>query len=98
MKYLIIMIIYLKSLKKTPSKSYFWFRWRGSQADFDNIMRINVFYGDWGAKILTDIHMHESRYSSDSFVFLEEIVAKAKYIGLDGICITDHESNQIKAE
>jgi len=42
--------------------------------------------------------MHESRYSSDSFVSLEEIVAKAKSIGLDGICITDHESNQIKAE
>ena len=48
--------------------------------------------------MLIDIHMHESRYSSDSYVSLEEIVAKAKYIGLDGICITDHESNQIKTE
>ena len=48
--------------------------------------------------MLIDIHMHESRYSSDSYVSLEEIVAKAKFIGLDGICITDHESNQIKAE
>ena len=48
--------------------------------------------------MLIDIHMHESRYSSDSYVSLEEIVAKAKSIGLDGICITDHESNQIKAE
>ena len=48
--------------------------------------------------MLIDIHMHESRYSFDSFVSLEEIVAKSKYIGLDGICITDHESNQIKVE
>ncbi|WP_290763139.1 PHP domain-containing protein [Halanaerobium sp.] len=48
--------------------------------------------------MLIDIHMHEKKYSSDSFVSLEEIVAKAKSIGLDGICITDHESNQIKAE
>ena len=48
--------------------------------------------------MLIDIHMHESKYSSDSHVSLEEIVAKAKSIGLDGICITDHESNQIKAE
>jgi len=61
-------------------------------------MIINVFYRDWGAKMLIDIHMHESKYSFDSYVSLEEIVAKAKYIGLDGICITDHESNQIKAE
>ena len=63
-----------------------------------NILKIKCFYRDWGVKMLIDIHMHESRYSSDSFVSLEEIVAKAKYIGLDGICITDHESNQIKAE
>ena len=48
--------------------------------------------------MLIDIHMHESRYSSDSYVSLEEIVAKAKSIGLDGICITDHESNQIKTK
>ena len=48
--------------------------------------------------MLIDIHMHESKYTSDSHVSLEEIVAKAKSIGLDGICITDHESNQIKAE
>ena len=61
-------------------------------------MKINILYRDWGAQMLIDIHMHESRYSSDSFVSLEEIVTKAKYIGLDGICITDHESNQIKAE
>ena len=39
-----------------------------------------------------DLHMHEMRYSKDSFLSLEEIVAIAKKKGLDGICITDHDS------
>lgn len=48
--------------------------------------------------MLIDTHLHESKYSGDSFVSLENIVAKAKELGLDGICITDHESNEIKEE
>lgn len=48
--------------------------------------------------MLIDTHMHESKYSHDSEVSLEEIVTKAKDIGLDGVCMTDHESNQIKKE
>jgi predicted metal-dependent phosphoesterase TrpH len=48
--------------------------------------------------MLIDTHLHESKYSLDSFVSLSEIVAKSKVIGLDGICITDHESNEIKTE
>jgi predicted metal-dependent phosphoesterase TrpH len=48
--------------------------------------------------MLIDTHLHESKYSLDSFVSLSEIVAKAKAIGLHGICITDHESNEIMAE
>lgn len=39
-----------------------------------------------------DLHVHEKRFSKDSFIALEEIVEIAKKIGLDGICITDHES------
>ncbi|WP_028829697.1 PHP-associated domain-containing protein [Proteocatella sphenisci] len=42
--------------------------------------------------MLIDMHVHEMRNSSDSFMSLEEIVEKAKNIGLDGVCITDHES------
>lgn len=42
--------------------------------------------------MLIDMHVHEMRNSSDSFMSLEEIVEKAKIIGLDGVCITDHES------
>ena len=39
-----------------------------------------------------DLHMHEMRYSGDSFLPLEEIVEIAKEKGPDGICITDHDS------
>lgn len=39
-----------------------------------------------------DMHMHEKTFSPDSFLSLEEIVNAAKGRGLDGICITDHDS------
>lgn len=39
-----------------------------------------------------DLHIHEKTFSTDSFLALEEIVAIAKRKGLDGICITDHDS------
>ena len=45
--------------------------------------------------MLIDIHMHEKTYSGDSHQSLAEIVQAAKERGLDGVCITDHESNQI---
>lgn len=46
--------------------------------------------------MIIDTHMHEKTYSSDSFLSLEDIVKKSKSMGLDGVCITDHESNEIK--
>lgn len=46
--------------------------------------------------MIIDIHIHEKTYSSDSQLSLEEIVQRAKSMGIDGICITDHDSNQIK--
>ena len=42
--------------------------------------------------MLVDMHLHESTYSIDSFITLEQIVTVAKSRGLDGICITDHDS------
>ncbi|MEE1086705.1 MAG: PHP domain-containing protein [Schaedlerella sp.] len=39
-----------------------------------------------------DLHVHEMRYSTDSFLALEEIVELAKKRNLNGICITDHDS------
>ncbi|MEG0109144.1 MAG: PHP domain-containing protein, partial [Lachnospiraceae bacterium] len=43
-----------------------------------------------------DLHMHEMTYSEDSFLKLEEIVIVAKARGLQGICITDHDSMGLK--
>jgi predicted metal-dependent phosphoesterase TrpH len=48
--------------------------------------------------MIIDTHIHESKYSWDSHVSLKEIVIKGKAMGLDGICITNHESNEIMDE
>ncbi len=46
--------------------------------------------------MIIDMHIHEQTYSFDSFMKLTDIVLRSKEIGLDGICITDHESNHLK--
>lgn len=43
-----------------------------------------------------DLHMHESTYSKDSFLKLEEMVTIGKQRGLDAICITDHDDMGLK--
>jgi predicted metal-dependent phosphoesterase TrpH len=48
--------------------------------------------------MLIDTHLHENKFSGDSFISLEMIQKKAGELGLDGICMTDHESNAIRAE
>ncbi|MGF3066679.1 PHP domain-containing protein [Facklamia sp. P12945] len=42
--------------------------------------------------MLIDLHMHEKTFSPDSFMKIEQIVERAKLIGLDAVCITDHDS------
>lgn len=42
--------------------------------------------------MLMDLHMHEKTFSADSELSLQEIVSIARQKGLDGICITDHDS------
>ncbi|MGX7109597.1 PHP domain-containing protein [Facklamia miroungae] len=42
--------------------------------------------------MLIDLHMHEKTFSPDSFMTIEQIVERAKLIGLDAVCITDHDS------
>lgn len=42
--------------------------------------------------MLIDLHIHEMRNSSDSHQKLEDIVVRAKEVGLDAIAITDHDS------
>lgn len=48
--------------------------------------------------MIIDTHIHESKYSLDSEISLKDIVKRAKEIGLDAVCITDHESNEIMDE
>jgi len=48
-----------------------------------------------GFFLLIDIHVHTADYSPCSSVDLEDAVIRAKAIGLDGLCVTDHESNGI---
>lgn len=46
--------------------------------------------------MLVDMHLHEKTYSFDSFQELKDMVETAKKIGLDAICITDHDSMGLK--
>ena len=46
--------------------------------------------------MLIDLHMHEMTYSKDSFLALPRMVEIAREKGLDGICITDHDSMGLK--
>lgn len=48
--------------------------------------------------MIIDMHVHESRYSSDSFLTLNDATKRARSMGIDGICITDHDSNNLKNE
>lgn len=42
--------------------------------------------------MLIDIHIHEENGSFDSQLNIEECIAQGEAKGLDGICITDHDS------
>ena len=48
--------------------------------------------------MLIDLHIHTAEYSTCSKLDPEEAVLQAINVGLDGICFTDHESNQISAK
>ena len=41
--------------------------------------------------MLIDIHTHTYPVSDDSLLDPEELVSQAKKVGLDGVCITDHD-------
>lgn len=46
--------------------------------------------------MLIDMHMHIWPTSTDSHMTLEDAVDQGKKLGLDGICITDHDSLDIR--
>ena len=58
--------------------------------------RLNTTLKELSFIVIVDLHIHESSFSSDSLMTLEEIVATAMSKGLDGICITDHDSMGLK--
>lgn len=41
--------------------------------------------------MLFDLHMHTSRYSPDSIIDPNELIERAREVGLDGIVITEHD-------
>ncbi len=43
-----------------------------------------------------DTHMHEATFSKDSILTLDQMVQIGKQKGLDGLCITDHDSMGLK--
>ncbi|MFW5790492.1 MAG: PHP domain-containing protein [Halanaerobiaceae bacterium] len=47
--------------------------------------------------MLFDIHVHENLFSADSHLSPEQVFEEAVAAGLDGVCITDHESKGFKA-
>ncbi len=46
--------------------------------------------------MIIDTHIHENKYSSDSFIDLKKAIDIAKLIKLDGICITNHDNNDLR--
>lgn len=44
-----------------------------------------------------DTHMHTAEYSPDSFLPIAEAVARAREMGIDGLCVTDHDSMGARA-
>lgn len=44
--------------------------------------------------MIIDLHFHTLEYSPCSHIEMEEGIKQAKDIGLDGICITDHDNNE----
>lgn len=47
--------------------------------------------------MLIDIHVH-SAISSCSVMPIEEILARSRSLGLDGVCITDHDTTAVLAQ
>ncbi|HPI97903.1 MAG TPA: PHP domain-containing protein [Synergistales bacterium] len=45
------------------------------------------------SQIIIDIHVHTAEFSvGDSYLRIEDAIRRAKAVGLDGVCFTDHES------
>ena len=47
--------------------------------------------------MVIDTHIHERQHSPDSRADIFGIVRQARSVGLDGVCITNHDDHQIRA-
>ena len=68
--------------------------WSGATA-IDKILRWNKASIRDNVMLL-DIHVHTSKYSPCSTINLIDAVLKAREVGLDGICVTDHDTDSIR--
>ncbi len=48
--------------------------------------------------MLIDLHSHELRYSGDSHQSLDAMTRQAAQLGIDGICVTDHDTQDLARE
>lgn len=48
--------------------------------------------------MIIDTHIHENKYSFDSFIDFKSAIEVAKLNGLNGICITNHDNDFLKRE
>lgn len=48
--------------------------------------------------MIIDCHLHEDKFSSDSRLDLYEAINRAKLMGIDGICVTNHDNNLLREE
>ena len=48
--------------------------------------------------MILDTHLHTSEHSPDSFMPIRDAVLRARAMGLDGLCVTDHDSMGIAEE
>jgi PHP domain. len=44
--------------------------------------------------MLIDMHLHSAEYSPDSDLQIVDAIVRAKQLGLDGLCVTDHGAEQ----
>ena len=49
-------------------------------------------YNDENQPLLIDLHVHTYPKSDDSFMGVDDLIVAAKAVGLDGVCLTEHDA------
>ena len=56
------------------------------------VLLLGILFRSLAAALIIDLHTHSYPMSDDSFLSVEELIEGSKAAGLDGICLTDHDS------